>query len=89
MNLTEDNKMRLILVVVGIGLGLVLGWVANVLWFAFTGIVLGWGDSAPDWYFIIQKTVQRTITVVSIFLTLIGLQLFFNRCKKRKRIANL
>jgi hypothetical protein len=89
MTISDDNKIRLVLVVVGIGLGLVLGWISNALWFAFTGIILGWGDSAPDWYFNIQKQVQTSITVVTVFLTLIGLQLFFSKCKIRKSIAKL
>ena len=89
MNISNDNKMRLILLVVGFLLGLVIGWAANLLWYAFAGTMLGWRDSAPDWYFNIQNTVQTTITAVAILLTLIGSQLFFNRCKKRKKSANI
>jgi uncharacterized membrane protein len=89
MNISDDNKIRLNLLVVGTGLGLVIGWITNVLWYAFSGIILGWGDSAPDWYFNIRNTVQTTITVVAVLLTLVGLQLFFNRCRKRKKVINL
>jgi hypothetical protein len=89
MTISDENKIRLVLVVVGIGLGLVLGWIANALWFAFTGIILGWGDSAPDWYFNIRKQVQTSITVAAVLLTLIGLQLFFSICKRRKSMAKL
>ena len=83
MNLTDEKKIRLILSVVGVGLGLVVGWSANFLWFAFTGIILGWGDSAPDWYFNIQKTVQSAITITAILLTVVVLQWLFNRRKER------
>jgi hypothetical protein len=83
MNLTDDNKIRLILCVVGIGLGLVIGWSANLFWFAFTGIILGWGDSVPDWYFNIQKMAQTMITCTTILLTIVVLQWLFNRRKER------
>jgi thiamine transporter ThiT len=89
MNLSDDNKLRMILIVVGLFLGLILSGVIKVLWFAFSGIVLGWRDSAPDWYFNIQSTVQTTITVVSIILTIVVMQLFFTKCKKRKRTGGV
>jgi hypothetical protein len=89
MNLTNDNKIRLILSVVGIGLGLFIGWSANLLWFAFTGIILGWGDRAPDWYFNIQTALQTTITVITIFLTIVTLQWLFNRRKERAVVETI
>jgi hypothetical protein len=78
MPISGDKKVRLILIIIGIGLGLILGEVTNGFCFMFTGLVLGLGDSAPDWYFNIQKTVQTTMTVVVMLLTIIWLQLFFN-----------
>ena len=37
--------------------GLVLGLIANFALLIFNSVILGWGDSAPDWYFRIQDQV--------------------------------
>ena len=52
-----------------IGLGL------NYSWHFFLAEYLGWGDSAPDWYF----PVQGMIFIAFFFLGLIGWALFFPR----------
>jgi hypothetical protein len=51
--------------------GLVLGLVVNTLLFLFTGVVLGWGLGAPDWYVGIQGEVLFGIMAFSVTASLV------------------
>jgi hypothetical protein len=48
--------------------GLVVGYFANLAMFIFNAFVLGWGDSAPNWFFRIQDQVHYGNFVASIAL---------------------
>jgi hypothetical protein len=43
--------------------GIATGFFLNLSWHFFLAKVIGWGDTAPDWYFNIQKAI-----FVGIFL---------------------
>ena len=59
--------------------GVVMGVFLNFSWHFFLAAVIGWGDSAPDWYFDKQETI-----FISIFLFgLIGWIIFSLRIKKK------
>ena len=49
-----------------IGQGTAIGLWLNFSWHHFLAVYLGWGDSAPDWYFRLQE-------IVFLFIFLIGL----------------
>jgi hypothetical protein len=51
--------------------GLVVGLLINTLLFLFTGVVLGWGDSAPEWYVHIQGKVLFGIMASSVIASLV------------------
>ena len=56
-----------------------MGVFLNISWHFFLASVIGWGDSAPDWYFYRQETI-----FVCIFLIgLIGWIIFSLRIKKK------
>jgi hypothetical protein len=38
--------------------GLLAGLVLNFLWYLFLSLILGWGDSGPDWYMEIQGYIH-------------------------------
>ena len=52
--MASQTANRLILALVGLPLGLIVGFVLNALRYLFLSLVLDWRDSAPDWYFPIQ-----------------------------------
>jgi hypothetical protein len=81
----EEIKIKNILLIVGAFLGFVLGGAVGYMWYAFCAIILGWGDSAPDWYFKIQGTVQTTIMLTSIIIGMLGLQFLYKRAQKKKK----
>ena len=51
--------------------GLTLGLLINTLLFLFTGVVLGWGLSAPEWYVHIQGKVLFGIMAFSVIASLV------------------
>ena len=59
------------------------GFVANFLWYFFCGLVLGWGDSAPEWYIDVQEKVVYGIFLGSAILWLGGI--YWLRSKNTKR----
>jgi len=87
MAISENIKIRTILLIVGSFIGLVLGWAIGFVWLVFHSIVLGWGDTAPDWYFKVQGTVQTTILVISMITGMVGLQFLWNRTQRKKKGA--
>jgi hypothetical protein len=46
--------------------GLVLGFVLNFLWYIFLSLILGWGDSGPDWYVEIQDYIFWGILLTGV-----------------------
>jgi hypothetical protein len=64
--------------------GLVVGLLINTLLFLFTGVVLGWGLSAPDWYGRIQGKVLFGIMAFSLIASLV---LFRTTDRRRDREA--
>jgi thiamine transporter ThiT len=59
--------------------GVVMGVFLNFSWHFFLAAVIGWGDSAPDWYF----NKQGTIFIGIFLLGLIGWIIFSLRVKKK------
>jgi hypothetical protein len=51
--------------------GLVLGLAINTLLFLFTGVVLGWGLGAPEWYVGIQGEILFGIMAFSVTASLV------------------
>ena len=46
--------------------GVVMGVFLNFSWHFFLASVIGWGDSAPDWYFKIQETLFMCIFLLGL-----------------------
>jgi thiamine transporter ThiT len=46
--------------------GVVMGVFLNFSWHFFLAAVIGWGDSAPDWYFNIQETLFMCIFLFGV-----------------------
>ena len=55
--------------------GIIIGLGLNYSWHYFLAEYLGWGDSAPDWYF----QVQGMIFMAFFLLGLIGWAVFYSR----------
>jgi len=55
--------------------GIIVGLGLNYSWHYFLAEYLGWGDSAPDWYF----QVQGMIFMAFFLLGLIGWSIFYSR----------
>ena len=85
MKITEEIKIKIILLIIGAFLGFVLGGAIGSMWYVFCALILGWGDSAPDWYFKIQGTVQTTIMLTSIIIGMFGLQFLYKRAQKKRK----
>jgi hypothetical protein len=51
--------------------GLVVGLLINTSLFLFTGVALGWGLGAPEWYVRIQGKVLFGIMAFSVMATLV------------------
>jgi hypothetical protein len=41
------------------------GFAANFIWYFFLAVILGWGDSGPEWYIRIQDWIFYGIFAVS------------------------
>ena len=74
----EDLKTMLrffLRIAMVIAQGTIIGLGLNYSWHYFLAVHLGWGDSAPDWYF----QVQGMIFLTFFFFGLIGWVLFYPR----------
>jgi ABC-type multidrug transport system permease subunit len=78
--MTNTIKKRGLLFLGGLVLGIVLGVLLNYIWFFFGLIVLGYGDSGPEWL----TTVNRFIYVFSLAICLLGSQVFYHYVYKKK-----
>ena len=63
--------------------GVVIGLFLNFSWHFFLAKVVGWEDTAPDWYFNIQKTI-----FMGIFLFGLMGWIFFSLISSRKPWAS-
>ncbi len=54
--------------------GLTVGLLINTLFFLFTGVVLGWGVSAPEWYVSVQGKILFGIMAFSVIASLVLLK---------------
>ncbi len=81
----EEITKTIILLIVGGFLGFVIGGAINSIWFVFRALILGWRDTAPEWYFKIQGTVQTTIMLISIIIGMFGLQFLYERAQKKRK----
>jgi len=65
-----------------IGIGL------NFLLYIFHSLILGWGDSAPDWYRSIQHQIMLSIMVLSVIgFFIFGHMWYRTRVNKNKGMA--
>ena len=69
--------------VIAIGL---TGLLANLIIYFFHSIILGWGDSGPDWYIDIQEWVIYGVFLASAMLWLGGAYWLRLRNKSRENI---
>jgi len=58
-----------------IGFGVLLGWIF------IRSYILGWGDSAPDWYINIQNYIHRGIICITILISAVIGNFLFIRNK--------
>ena len=83
------TRSRLILLVIAVVLSPIVGVVSNYIWYFFHAVILGWGDSCPDWYFKIQDKIQNGIFATSAVFTVIGLQYWYTfRIRKTNKAHN-
>ena len=59
-------KVRMVVNFLSTVVGVTIGLGVNLGWYIFCGFILGWGDSAPNWYFNIQNYLQNGIIIVSV-----------------------
>ncbi|BDV43605.1 hypothetical protein GURASL_25280 [Geotalea uraniireducens] len=78
------TRSRTILLVIAVVLSPIVGVLSNYIWYFFHAVILGWGDSCPDWYFKIQDKVQNGIFIASAVGTVVGLQYWYS-IKNRQR----
>ncbi len=62
----NNNVIKITSLFFKLVIGLVIGFALNISWYIFTGVVLGWGDSAPNWYFKIQNIVFNGVLLISV-----------------------
>ncbi len=62
-----------------------MGVFLNFSWHFFLASVIGWGDSAPDWYF----NIQETVFVFIFLLGLTGWIIFNLRLRKEPWLTQL
>ncbi len=60
------------------------GFALNFFWYLFHALVLGWGDSGPDWYIDIQWKVLYGIFLGAAMLWLGGAWGFRSRNRKKR-----
>jgi len=58
----------------------------NFFWYFFVSLILGYGDSAPDWLFPIQGQIHTIIFLVSILIGLIASQWFYYYARRNGRV---
>ena len=76
-------KKIIIVNVTSIIIGSLVGLTILMFWAMFRGIFLGWGDSAPEWYFNIQNYIHNGIIALPIiFCVTIGNLYFLPNDKK-------
>ena len=69
----KEFSKRLLYLIVGIGIGIILTFALGLIWMFIKGIILGYGDSGPDWV----NTVTTWIEIISITGCAIGSQVLF------------
>jgi len=75
--LEQELKARLVVSLISLAIGVAIGLAVNVGWYIFSGFFLGWGDSAPEWYFNIQNYVQSGIIIFSAAFCVIFANIYF------------
>lgn len=61
---------RLIVNSVSILVGAIFGMVINFELYFFHAVIVGWGDSAPDWYLQIQNNMINWIFLIAITIAM-------------------
>lgn len=73
----QKFKNRLVVSSVSLAIGVVIGLAVNLGWYFFYGLILGWGDRSPDWYFNTQNYVQNGIIIFSVASCIIFANIYF------------
>ncbi len=78
----EIFKIRIILLLLDLILGCVLAFILGFVWFFFKLIILGYGDSGPQWI----NTVYTYIEIISIFSGAIASQWYYHYAHKKGKL---
>ena len=70
----------------GLIVGVIAGFVLNYIWYLFHALVLGWKDSAPEWYFPIRGTVRLMILIGMVVVFLADSPVMYGWRKWRGRV---
>ncbi len=79
---TGSLGIRIVLLAIGLLLGWVTGYVVGFLWYFFKLIVLGYGDSGPQWI----NNVYDVIWAVSILSGIVVSQWYYSYAHKKGRL---
>lgn len=79
MSVWSEIPKRLIYLLIGLGVSFLLSFTLGFIWMIIKGIILGYGDSGPDWV----NTVTEWIQIVSVVICLVLSQTLFNYVKKK------
>ncbi len=74
--------MRILFFITGIFVGFIFGYSLTLLWLAFKGYILGYGDTGPAW---INK-VTYLILFIGILIGIIASQWYYDYLHKKGRI---
>ncbi|GBD99840.1 hypothetical protein BMS3Abin07_01886 [bacterium BMS3Abin07] len=80
--MNNNFKIRVVLLLLGLLVGWVVGVFFGYIWYLFTLVVLGYGDSGPQW---INK-VTACIQIIMIIIGIIASQWYYHYAQKRGRL---
>jgi xanthine/uracil permease len=84
----EDLGLRAFLLAVSLLPGVLLGLFLNMCLYLFHSVILGWGDSAPDWYVKTQGSLQVAVMAASVLACIVLSQrLYRKRMRKNASVA--
>jgi hypothetical protein len=88
IDVTMNYKFKFAILVLGIVIGTIAGIVLNYLWYLFLVLIIGWGDSSPEWYVEIHNIIFYLIIVLSIVLCSTYLQIrYYHSMRKGKGVS--
>jgi len=79
----EKLMIRFILLILCLVLSFVLVIIISSAWVFFSLVVLGYGDSGPDWLIEFEKWFEKILIIISIITGLIVSQLIYHRAFRK------